>query len=104
MNLTATNKSDKEWEVVLLSTINTILDEYLINRYWCLSLVAKLFDDLLKSCEHTKMLTQEMFVILKIIAYVAAYFDVEELFLTKKLLSFIFQSLLKISFENSQVS
>lgn len=63
-----------------------------------------MFDELIKTCENTKILTSDMFLIIKIISHVAAYYDAEELALTKKLLHFIFQSLLKMSFENSHVS
>lgn len=50
------------------------------------------------------MFSHDMFLMVKIISYIAAYFDSDELLLTKKLLYFIFQTLLKMSFENSHVS
>lgn len=99
-----TERSEKEWEVVLLSTLSIILEECTINKHWCLTLVGKMFDELIKTCENTKVLTSEMFLIIKIISHVAAYYDTEELTLTKKLLNFIFQSLMKMSFGNSNVS
>lgn len=102
--LASSQRSGKEWEVVLLSTLSVILEECSINKHWCLALAVKMFDELIKSCENTKILTSDTFLIIKIISHVAAYFDGEELTLTKKLLHFIFQSLLKMSFENSQVS
>lgn len=102
--LAASEKSEKEWEVVLLSTLSIVLEECTVNKHWCLVLVEKMFDELIKTSENTKILTSEMFLIIKIISHVAAYFDTEELSLTKKLLHFIFQSLLKMAFENSCVS
>lgn len=63
-----------------------------------------MFDELIKTCEHTKILTSEILLIIKILSHVAAYFDTGELTLTKRLLHFIFQSLLKMSFENVRVS
>jgi len=88
----------------MLNTLSIILEEYTVNKHWCLALVGKMFDELKKTCETTKILTSEMFLIVKIISHVAAYYDTEDLSLTKKLLHFIFQSLLKMSFENSHVS
>lgn len=96
--------NNKEWEVVLLSTLSIILEESTVNKHWCLTLVGNMFDDLIKIWDQTKILTSEMFLMVKIISYVAAFYDVDELTLTKKLLHFIFQSLLKMSFENTHVS
>ncbi|XP_060857162.1 maestro heat-like repeat-containing protein family member 1 isoform X1 [Metopolophium dirhodum] len=97
----ASEKSEKDWEVVLLSRLSIILDECTLNKHWCLALVGQLFDELIKNSENTKIFSSDMFLMVKIISYVAAYFDSEELSLTKKLLYFIFQTLLKTSFENS---
>lgn len=102
--LAINEKTDREWEVVLLSTLNVILEESSVNKHWCLALAVKMFDELIKTCENTKTLTSDIFLIIKIISHVAAYFDAEELTLTKRILHFIFQSLLKMSFEYSQVS
>jgi len=88
----------------LLSRLSIILDECTLNKHWCLALVEQLFDELIKNSENTKIFSSDMFLMVKIISYVAAYFDSEELSLTKKLLYFIFQTLLKTSFENSHVS
>jgi len=88
----------------LLSRLSIILDECTLNKHWCLALVGQLFDELIKNSENTKIFSSDMFLMVKIISYVAAYFDSEELSLTKKLLYFIFQTLLKTSFENSHVS
>lgn len=103
-NVAQTEKNAKEWEVVLLSTLKIILEECTVNKHWCLALVENMFDEFMKSCENTKILTSELFLMIKLISYVAAFSDTDELSLTKKLLHFIFQSFLKISFENSQVS
>lgn len=104
MLLAASEKDKKEWEVVLLSTLSIMLEECTVNKQWYLSLAVKMFDELIKICERTKTFTPEMFLIIKIISHVAAHVDVEELALTKNLLNFIFQSLLKMSYENSHVS
>lgn len=105
MYVSATSeKSDKEWELVLLNTLNIILEQRIVNKHWCLALAGNMFDELIKTSERTKVFTSEMFLITKIISHVAAHFDVKEFNLTKKLLHFIFQSLLNMSFENSQVS
>lgn len=100
----ASGKSEKEWELVLLNTLSIVLEECSINKHWCLTLVGKMFDELTKTYERTKILNAEMFLIIKIISQVAVYYDAEELILTKKLLNFIFQSLLNMSYENSRVS
>lgn len=100
----ATEKSKKEWEVILLSTLSIVLEECSINKQWCLELADKMFEELKKICDNTKPFTSEIFLILKIISYVAAHYDSEEFTFTKNLLSFIFQSLLKMSFENTEVS
>lgn len=100
----ASEKSEKEWEIILLSTLSIILDECTLNKHWCLALAGQLFDELLKASENTKIFSSDMFLMVKIISYIAAYFDSEELSLTKKLLYFIFQTLLKMSFQNSHVS
>jgi hypothetical protein len=89
---------------VLLNTLSIVLEECIIDRRWSLKLAEKMFDELVKTYEVTKIFTSEMFLIIKMISYFAAYFDAEELSLTKNLLNFIFQSLLRMSFEKSQVS
>lgn len=63
-----------------------------------------MFEELKKNCENTKTFISEMFLIIKIISHVAAHYDSEEFAFTKNLLNYIFQSLLKMSFENTQVS
>lgn len=80
------------------------MEECSINKQWCLEIAEKMFEELKKICENTKVLTSELFLIIKIVSHVATFYDIEELSLTKKLLQFIFQSLLKMSFESSQVS
>jgi len=102
--IASTEKNKNEWETILLSTLNIVLEEGSVNKQWCLELAEKTFEELKKTCENTKILTSEMFLIIKIISNVAASYDSEELSLTKKLLNFIFQSLLKMSYENSKVS
>ncbi|VVC45111.1 Armadillo-type fold,Armadillo-like helical [Cinara cedri] len=97
----STNKTETEWEILLLDTVNTILKEYSMNKKWCLALAENLFEDLLISSEHIKF-TQDMFLLLNLVAYVAAYYEIDNLYLTKRLLGFIFHSLLKMSFENTQ--
>lgn len=87
-----------------MSTLSIVLDECTVNKQWYLSLAGKMFDELVKTSERTKTFTPEIFLIIKLISHVAAHFDVEELTLTKNLLNFIFQSLLKMSYENSHVS
>lgn len=87
-----------------MSTLSYVLKEESVNKQWCLQLAEKMFEELKKTCENTKILTSEMFLIIKILSNVAAYYDSEELLFTKKLLDFIFQSLLKMSYENSKVS
>lgn len=102
--IASTEKNKKEWETILLNTLSIVLEEGSLNKQWCLELAEKMFEELKKTCENTKILTSEMFLIIKIISNVAASYDSEELLLTKKLLNFIFQSLLKMSYENSKVS
>lgn len=63
-----------------------------------------MFDALIENCENSKTLPSETFIVIKIISQVSIYIDSDELPLTKKILSFIFQSLLKTSYENSYVS
>lgn len=87
-----------------MSTLRIILKEGTIDKQWCLQLAEQMFDNLTKTCEHTKILAPEMFLIIKIISYVTASYDADELSLTKKLLHFIFQSLLKMPFGDSHVS
>lgn len=89
---------------MLLNTLSIVLEKCTIDRQWSLALAGKMFDELIKTCEHTKTYNPEMFLIIKIISHVAAYFDIEDLSLTKNLLNFIFQSLLRMSFEKSLVS
>lgn len=103
-NKATTENNSKEWEIVLLSTLSIILEESTLNKQWCLILAGSMFDELIKIWEQTKIITSEMFLMVKIISYVAAFYDIEELTLTKKLLHFIFQSLLKMSFDNTHVS
>lgn len=100
----ATEKSKKEWEVILLSTLSIILEECSINKLWCLELADKMFEELKKICDSMKTFTSEIFLIIKIISHVAAHYDSEEFTFTKNLLNFIFQFLLKMSFENTEVS
>lgn len=97
-------KSEKEWEVVMLNTLSIILKEGIINKRRCMALAEIMFDELMRICENTKALIPEMFLIVKIISHVAAYYDTDELILTKKLLNFIFQSLIKTSFGKCHVS
>lgn len=87
-----------------MNTLSIVLEECKIDKHWSLDLAGKMFDELIKTCESTKIYTSEMFLIIKIISHVAAYFDAEDLSLTKKLLNFIFHSLLRHSFEKSRVS
>lgn len=89
---------------MLLNTLCIVLKECTIDRHWSLTLAGKMFDELVKTYEVTKLFTSEMFLIIKIVSHFAAYFDAEELSLTKNILHFIFQSLLRMSFEKSQVS
>lgn len=100
----ATEKSKKEWEVILLNTLSIVLEECSVNKQWCLKLADIMFEELKKICDSTKMFTSEIFLIIKIISHVAAHYDLEEFTLTKNLLNFIFHFLLKMSFENTEVS
>lgn len=100
----ATEKSKKEWEVILLNTLSIVLEECSVNKQWCLELADIMFEELKKICDSTKMFTSEIFLIIKIISHVAAHYDLEEFTLTKNLLNFIFHFLLKMSFENTEVS
>lgn len=63
-----------------------------------------MFDELIENYENSKTFAPETFIIIKIISLVSTYIDSEELPLTKKILNFIFQSLSKMSYENSHVS
>ncbi|XP_050426216.1 maestro heat-like repeat-containing protein family member 1 [Adelges cooleyi] len=97
----APENGQKQWEAVLLNTLTIALEEGNVDKYWCFHLTEKVLDELGKTCDHAKTLTADMFLIIKVVAKVAVYFDNRELSLTKKLMHLIFQSLARMAFDNS---
>lgn len=87
-----------------MNTLSIILEECTIDKHWCFEIFGTMFDELIENYENSKTFAPETFIIIKIISLVSTYIDSEELHLTKKILNFIFQSLSKMSYENSHVS